>query len=563
LLERDRTTELARRVRERTAELERALRQLRGVAELAAQVNACQSTESVLRLITDEARKLIGAQLAMTSATVDGPDGQALQMLAPSDEKRAWTTVLETDGTDVAMIVCHTNRPLRLTAADLATQPADAAATNGSAPSGWLGAPLIRHDGRNMGLIQLVGKQGGIFNESDEAVLMQLAHLAATAVENAELFEELRLADRRKDDFLALLAHELRNPLSPILNSAHFLRTLAATDSHTRSAAEVIDRQVRHLARLVDDLLDVSRITRGKITLQLQPLDLRTAVNGAIEIARPMIDGRQHHLTVELPPERLGVTGDLTRLTQAIGNLLMNAAKYTDPGGRINVRLSRDGTSGLLRIKDSGCGIAPELLPHIFDLFAQGDRTLERSQGGLGIGLTLVKRLVEMHGGTVAALSGGPGHGSEFVVTIPATIRSPSADDHMGTAAGRAGRRATKRVLIADDNRDAADSLAALLRIQGHDVRLAYDGTTALATAQAFRPDIALLDIGMPGLCGYDVAQALRADPNTSSTALVALTGWGGADDRKRSAESGFTCHLVKPIDPSALDELLRCVPVK
>jgi signal transduction histidine kinase len=362
-------------------------------------------------------------------------------------------------------------------------------------------------------------------------------------------------ADRRKDEFLAMLAHELRNPLAPLATTLHVLRRTAGLHADVTDAHALMDRQVRQMARLLDDLLDVSRITRGQVTLRLEPVDLANVIAGAVDTCRPLIDARGHTLTVGLPDEPVRLRADGARLTQVLANLLVNAAKYTEPGGQIGLSAAQDGGEVVIRVRDNGPGIAPDMLPRVFDLFAQADRTLDRSQGGLGIGLTLVKRLVELHGGLVEARSGGLGTGSEFVVRLPAlavaAVPPPPPPNGHPVPSG------PRRVLVVEDNPDAARSLATLLRLEGHDVRLASDGPQALAAAAESRPDVVLCDLGLPGMDGYAVAAALRAGPATAGVRLVALTGYGQDADRRRSAAAGFDLHLTKPVDPAALHELL------
>jgi PAS domain S-box-containing protein len=365
--------------------------------------------------------------------------------------------------------------------------------------------------------------------------------------------EELAENDRRKDEFLAMLSHELRNPLAPIRNAVHVLQEVEG-GPELGMARDVIDRQVTHLARLVDDLLDVSRITRGKVALRREPLVLSEVIARAVETTRPLIESRGHAFTVEVACDVPELYADPTRIEQVVANLLNNAAKYTDTGGRIGLRSACEGHEVVIRVRDSGVGIPADVLPHVFDLFTQAERTLDRAQGGLGIGLTLVKSLVEQHGGRVEAHSPGPGRGSEFVVRLPVQLApAPVAPSAPRPAAGRGPHR----VLVVDDNADAADTLALLLRLRGYDVRVARDGPEALEAAREFNPDLVLLDIGLPGMDGYAVARALRAGKAAGRVRLVALTGYGRDEDRRRSAEAGFDDHLVKPVAPDALLELL------
>jgi PAS domain S-box-containing protein len=368
--------------------------------------------------------------------------------------------------------------------------------------------------------------------------------------------EAMREADRRKDEFLAMLAHELRNPLAPISNALQLVRL---TGSDVRQACEMMERQVEHLVRLVDDLLDVSRITRGKIELRKERVDLAAVVMRAVEGARPLIDARRHELGMTLPNQSLPVNVDPMRLAQVVWNLLNNAAKYTAEGGGIAVTVGQEGDGAVVRVRDTGMGIPAGMLDKIFDLFAQAERTLDRAEGGLGIGLTLVRRLTEMHGGTVEAHSDGPGQGSEFVVRLPLAaeaatpvgpVESLPARPHGPPIRGR-------RILIVDDNRDSAESLATLLRLLGNDVRTAYEGRQALAVAGAYRPDLVVLDIGLPGLNGYDVAAQLRTMPGLTGAVLVALTGYGTEEDRHQAQTAGFNHHMVKPVNFDALQALL------
>jgi PAS domain S-box-containing protein len=371
--------------------------------------------------------------------------------------------------------------------------------------------------------------------------------------------EALREADRRKNEFLAMLSHELRNPMAPIRNSAQVIRLLGSVDPNVQRAAEMIERQVGQMTRLVDDLLDVSRIASGKVRLQKELIELSTVVASAVETSRPLIDRRRHQLTVNLCPEPVLLHGDMTRLSQVLANILNNAAKYTEEGGRINLTVELGETEAAVRVRDDGMGIPPETLPHIFDLFAQGDRSLARSEGGLGIGLSLVKELVEMHGGRVEAFSGGRGRGSEFVVRLPVLPSSGLADELRPMVTPTQPDQAL-HVLVVDDNVDSADSLATLLRMSGHRVRQAYSGPAALEAVAQHRPNVVLLDIGLPDIDGYEVARRLRQRPELADVRLVAVTGYGQDNDLQRSREAGFAAHLVKPVDLRRLQEILTAL---
>jgi PAS domain S-box-containing protein len=366
--------------------------------------------------------------------------------------------------------------------------------------------------------------------------------------------EDLAQADRQKNDFLAMLAHELRNPLAPMRNALHLMKMPGANPELVGQSRDMMERQLQHLLRLVDDLLDVSRIIRGKIELRKERVDVAAAVARAVETAQPVIDAHGHELHLAMADKPIWVEADLIRLAQIIANLLTNAAKYTEKAGRITLSTEQDENEAFVRVRDTGLGVAPESVHRIFELFVQGDRSLARSQGGLGIGLTLVKRLVEMHGGTVAVTSPGPNQGSEFTIRLPALSREQD-QDHPSKEVVRAHvtDALRKRVLVVDDNADAADSIAMILRLSGYDVRCVYDGPSVLETAKAYRPDVVVLDIGLPGMSGYDVARQLREHTDFRRTPLVAVTGYGQDEDRRRSQEAGFDYHLTKPVDPDAL----------
>jgi PAS domain S-box-containing protein len=370
--------------------------------------------------------------------------------------------------------------------------------------------------------------------------------------ERKEAEVALREADRRKDEFLAMLAHELRNPLAPILHAVNALRQLEPGSSKAEWCQEVIERQVLHLSRLVDDLLDISRITQGKVKLQKERVDLHSVITRAVETVRPFVESRRHELVLDLPAEPMVLEGDLMRLAQVVANLLHNAAKYTQNGGRIELGAERQNGEMVLRVRDNGIGIPDEMLGRIFDLFTQVDRSLSRSEGGLGVGLTLVRSLVTMHDGSVAARSEGPGQGTELEIRLPASVHM---EELMETAPENPAPPASRKVLVVDDNADSAESLAMILSLRGHEARTALDGQEALAVAREFRPEVVMLDIGLPGMDGYEVARRLRADYD--GILLVALTGYGQDEDRRRSKEAGFDHHLVKPVDFEVLQGVM------
>lgn len=395
---------------------------------------------------------------------------------------------------------------------------------------------------------------------ADRSLYIDVMRQVALAFDRARLYEEAerergraQAAARAKDEFLAMLGHELRNPLAPILTALHLMRLRAPGVVEKERLA--IERQVNHLVRLVDDLLDVSRITRGNVELKTARIELGEVVARAIETASPLLEQRRHNLSVSVPARGLAINGDSSRLTQVVANLLTNAAKYTEPGGQVSIVATREEGDVVLRVRDSGIGILPEMLPRIFDLFAQGRQSLDRSQGGLGLGLAIVRSLVAMHGGSVSVKSAGRGLGSEF------TLRLPSASAEVATAEEAATNPAPvpegHRILVVDDNEDAAELLALSLSESGYVTRVAHDGPAALRVAEDFAPEVALLDIGLPVMDGYELARRLRA-PGTPPIRLIAITGYGQESDRAASRKAGFDAHLVKPVNPGDLEAIVQ-----
>ncbi|MDG3007162.1 PAS domain S-box protein [Paludisphaera mucosa] len=553
-LDEQRLARLLEREREQT-------RVLRRVADAALAIQSADSLEGVLRVVAEEGRAVVGAHQAVTSLTTGDDGGQAVTTVSLSDKYARWRDYrVEPTGQGIYVQVVRSNRPMRLTQAELEAHPAWRRFSGHAAEHpplrGWLAVPLIGRDGRNLGLLQLSDKEDGEFTEADEAVIVQLAHIAAVAIENARLNGELREQDRRKDEFLALLAHELRNPLAPLRNGLQLMR-LAADPATVLQARAMMDRQLGHMVRLIDDLLDVSRINQNKMSLRRERVLLEDVVAAAVETARPLIEAAGHELAVALPPGPTPLFADLTRLAQVFSNLLTNSAKYTAHGGRIRLKARREAAEVVVEVQDDGIGIPAESLPRLFDMFSQVDRSIERSTGGLGIGLALVKGLVEMHGGEVEAASEGPGRGSTFTVRLPALPVEAEAGGDVGRPEAQAGATAPRRVLVVDDNRDSAASMAAILRILGGEVRTAHDGLEAVATAEAFRPDVILMDVGMPRLNGYDATRRIREAPWGRAMVVIALTGWGQQSDRLLSREAGCDGHLVKPVDFPDLEKLL------
>ena len=420
-------------------------------------------------------------------------------------------------------------------------------------------APIAAR-GRILGAIVLGTEEVGRYDTEALELLEELGLRAGVALDNARLYQEAREADRRKDEFLAMLGHELRNPLSPMVTALQLMRMKdGATLERERT---IIERQVEHLTRLVDDLLDVSRITRGKVQLKRGRIELAAVLMKAAEMAGPLLEQRSHYLEMPAPAGPLVVDGDPARLAQVLANLLNNAAKYTDPGGRIVVSAVGEGEQAVVRVRDNGAGIAPNILPRIFYMFVQEGRSIDRSQGGLGLGLAIVRSLVELHGGTVSVHSEGLGRGSEFVVRLPLVTQHVNAGGEVRGPPPEAptprGDPRCVRLLLVDDNRDAIELLTEFLDTKGYVTRMALDGPTGLAAASAFQPHIALLDVGLPVMDGYELASRLRQDPSLKGIKLVAITGYGQESDRHRAHEAGFDMHLVKPIEPGQLLRILR-----
>ncbi|MBV8382592.1 MAG: PAS domain-containing protein [Planctomycetaceae bacterium] len=415
--------------------------------------------------------------------------------------------------------------------------------------------PLISFRGELLGTIAVFFREPHRTPERQVRLVELFARQAADVVEHARLYRNLREADRHKDEALAVLAHELRNPLAVILTAAHAQRPREDDPRDQGGARDLVIRQARRMTRLVDDLFDASRIARGEIELRMEAVELSTVVAGAVEAVRPLIDDRRHELTIAPPSGPVRLVADPGRLEQVIVNLLTNAARYTEPGGRVTLETDREGDQVVIKVRDTGIGIAPELLPRVFDPFVQGDRASARSQGGLGLGLALVRGLVERHGGTVAVSSAGPGRGSEFIVRLPVgrtEPEAPSSGDAHRKPTPPAGASRARRVLVVDDQPDSARSLARLLESWGHETRTAHDGPSALAEADAHRPEVVLLDVELPGMDGHEVARRLRA-PGGEGLRIVALTGFSQEEDRRQALGSGFDLYLVKPVD---LDDL-------
>ena len=534
--------------------------QVQRFANIATRLNTKSDTASVMETVTEAARELIAAHLGATSFVVGNNWEDAVTSVSLSDKYQQWQHYCgRPNGGGVYSVVCQTNQAMRLTQAELEAHPdwkrfGDEA---GKHPPmrGWLAAPLIAADGTNIGVMQVSDKYEGEFTRDDEAVLVQLAQMTSVALENTRLMEGLLDADRRKDEFLATLAHELRNPLAPMRNMMEILKHHDSKDALITKVHSVTERQLTHMVRLIDDLLDVSRVSRGKLDLRVEQIELAPAVLHIVESMQSSILAAGHQLTVSLPPERVYVRADPTRLNQILGNLLDNSCKYTKAGGTIELIIECTDKDVIIKVKDNGIGIPRNKLDEIFGLFSQLDRSLERLRAGLGIGLTLVKRLVEMHEGTISAHSAGRGKGSEFVIRLPfvdqiekATLSTNKTEVDV----------LSRRILIVDDNEDAANSLSSLLELNGAVTSIAFDGLEALEKAALFLPQIILLDIGLPKLNGYEVCRRIRKDSQCKDALIIAVSGWGQEGDRKQSGEAGFDEHLVKPLDFGVLNALIN-----
>jgi PAS domain S-box-containing protein len=543
------------------AEQERAwyASQLAGLSGAASTIHSLSLTDA-LAVITERAREIVGAHQAMTVVTASHEATPPLGTIALSEKYAAWRGHDFRPGrSTLDALVCRHNRPVRLTAAELDAHPARASFDDASGRPplrGWLAAPLRDRDGNNLGLIQLSDKCEGEFTKQDEAVLVQLAQMASVAIHNAQLYEEgqaarasAEAANAAKDEFLAMLAHELRNPLGVILNGVSVLDRHGSHAPESIRVRELIRHHTRHLARLLDDLLDLARISQGKIQLRSEVLDLRAVIDITVQAYRDGFDARGQKVSVSMPDAAVYVYGDRTRLQQIAGNLFDNASKYTPSGGSVWVAVEEIGDEVLLSVRDNGIGIPPDKLEAIFELFTQLDVGMARTDGGLGIGLTLVRRLTEMHGGRVHAHSDGRGSGSEFIVRLR-RARPPVA----GHASAPPTAHRSYDILIVGDNAAARETLRFVLELEGHRVEVSADGLAGVETAVRQGPDVAFVDIGLPGLDGYEMARRLRA-ARGDGVRLFAITGYGQPEDLRRARHAGFDGHLTKPVE---VEEVLR-----
>ena len=533
------------------------------VAAASNQLHTTATADDIAGALVEIVRDILGAHQAVISLNSGDSWSQSINAVSLSDKYARFAGYqAATDGSGIYATVCRTNQPMRLTQDELERHPdwKGFGAHKAEHPPmrGWLAVPLKAQDGSNIGVLQASDKEEGEFTEEDEAILSQLASVAATGFENARLYDTLRDQHRRKDEFLAMLAHELRNPLAPIRAAADLLAIANLGEERIRQTSAVISRQVQHMSSLVDDLLDISRVTRGLIELAGTDLDVNRVVADAVEQVRPLVEARLHQLTVTSPAESAHVMGDHKRLVQILANILNNAVKYTQRGGRIVVRTETSASQVIISIEDNGAGVAPELQPHVFDLFSQAVRSSDRAQGGLGIGLALVKNLVALHHGQVSCHSDGLGMGSRFTVALPRLVRDEQAQ------AGPDGRTLPlaparrQRILVVDDNVDAARMLAMFLEAAGHEVLVEHRALDGLQRARSDQPDICILDIGLPDMDGNALATRLRQDPGTAGMLLIAATGYGSERDKQDALAAGFDHHMVKPIDSSVLFGLIE-----
>ena len=533
---------------------------LRRLQQITAALSQALTPDEVAHALIEEAVSATGAKTAgLWLLSEDGASIELSRSTGFDQERRENYARFPASGTLPVAVAIRTGEPIFLeTDEQLAAFSAVAHLQPTIRQGGRIAAVPLLSRGRAIGALSYRYPPGR-FDAGDRAMLQMVGRCASEALERARLYESEREArrraveaDRRKDEFLAMLGHELRNPLAPILTC---LQVIELRDPHAfEKERTVISRQVQHLVRLVDDLLDVSRVTTGRIQLKRKPLDLAAIVAKAVEMASPLFEARAHRLEIAQPAERIAVMADEERLAQVIANILNNAGKYTEPGGRISISLSREGEDAVVRVRDSGVGIAADMLPRVFDAFEQESRSIERAQGGLGLGLAIARSLVLLHGGHITARSEGPGHGSEFEVRLPALEALPPEAPQPPRP--QPAPQQQSRVLVVDDNADAADMLAEALRSLGYAVAVAYDGPSGLELARSFQPAVGLLDIGLPAMDGYELATRLRAElPN--GVRLAAITGYGQQPERDKAKAAGFDEHLIKPVE---LDHVLDVV---
>jgi len=581
--------DVARHTREvvRRARVEESLRDEKRVLEMVNRTGqALASTldlETLLQAITDAGTELAGARFGAFFYNAQDERGDEMRLYTLSGAAREDVERLRSPRASAMFRPVFAGEGV-VRSSDITRDPRYADLEGGGFRTrSYLGVPVVSRSGAVLGGLFFGHPDTGVFTERTERIVAGVAAQAAVAMDNARLYEVAQKSARErdallqseraarvqaerlshtKDEFLAMLAHELRNPLAPISSSASLLSMQFKDEPRIRQTSTIISRQVRHMSRLIDDLLDVSRVTRGLVKLKLGVVDFRDIVSGALDQARPLLHEKEHAVVMRLPEAPVWVRGDQTRLVQSVANILNNAAKYTQKAGSITLVLAGDAGRMRLTVADNGSGMPPELVPNVFDLFTQGARTLARSQGGLGLGLTLVKRLVELHEGEVGAASAGVGQGSTFTLALPCVVAPLDAGAAPGPAPEQEAAPLARplRLVLVDDNADAVDSLSTLLGVQGYQTAVEYDARSGLRRARAERPDAMLVDIGLPDIDGYQLARQLRAMPETSGTVLVAITGYGQAGDRERAIAAGFAHHLVKPVDMTALARVLDAI---
>ncbi len=556
-------------------EAERRSLQLQDLAQAALEINAATSIDEALQICTDRAREIVGAHQGRTSLILDRTWEQAVTAVSLSDKYGEYRSYdVKPTGAGIYPLVCELNQPLRMTQSQLEAHPAwktFAAEAHRHPPmQGWLAAPLIARDGRNLGLVQLSDRHEGEFTESDEAILVQLAQTASVAVENAWLFqtarqarEEAETANRVKDQFLATLSHELRTPLNAILGWAQLLRNRRADEAGLIRGLEAIERNARSQTQLIEDLLDVSRIATGRLRLELRPVEPAEAIEAALSAVLPSAEAKR--IRIESALAATGpVLGDPGRLQQILVNVLSNAVKFTPSGGLVEVTLGEEDGRAVVRVRDTGEGIAPEFLPHVFDSFRQGDASTTRRQGGLGLGLAIVRQLVALHGGTATADSPGVGKGATFTLTFPLALHARTEDSAAGldAAPGRAAEPRPPleglRILAVDDDLDTLEMMAELLSLRGAEVQSAGSADEAISALGRFDPHVLVSDISMPGRDGYELIRDIRSrglGPETLPA--VAVTALASSEDRRRALDAGYQVHLGKPVDPAELTSIL------
>ncbi|SEK91723.1 PAS domain S-box-containing protein [Stigmatella aurantiaca] len=538
--------------------------QLQGLAAASLAIGQAASLDAVLLVITEQARELIGAHQSVTSLTTGEDGAQSISAVSLSEKYSQYRGYSpRADGWGFSAQVCRTNRPLRMAQPELEAHPAWRSIGKSEAehppPRGWLAVPLVGSSGSNLGLIQLSDRHEGDFTAEDEAILVQLARMASVAIENARLMAESQAANRAKDEFLAVMSHELRTPLTAVLGWTQMLRTRRGDAAIQEKGLDVIERNARSLAQLIEDVLDVSRILTGKLTLHQRAVDLAGVVQAAVEVVRPRAEQKGVVLVLEAVGGGGMVTGDPGRLQQVFWNLLVNAVKFTPAGGRVEVRVDRDNAEWRVWIKDSGQGIRVEALPHLFERFWQADGSSTREHGGLGLGLAIVRHLVELHRGEVEAESAGLGHGSTFTVRLPVPALLPEPERAASAAEGGVPqvRLDGVRVLLVEDAEDARELISLLLRDRGAQVRAVANAREAMESLEADLPDVVVSDIGLPGEDGHALLKRMRAWAEAKDQWLpaIALTAYAGAEDARRAYRAGFQVHMAKPLESDALVE--------